>query len=144
HDPALLDRLRGAETAREVVAAIEDASASAADPEPPTRDGARLLAIVEVSRGRAGERLAELLAEAFRPPLTLARDDPSFGPLRRVIRAEEDHLLLVIPIEPRDTEMLETLVSEQARLTREAMARVHLLHPERVDAAPEALVAQSS
>jgi nitrogen PTS system EIIA component len=142
HDPKLLDRLRAATATAEVVDALHDAARSAGDPEPPATRGDRLLAIIELSGATTATRLAKLVEDGFRRPLELTPKDAIYATFRRVVRAEEGNRFLV-SIEPRDADVLETLIAEQARLLgRSATARLHLLRPERLfepnGAAPEA------
>ncbi|MCX4241420.1 SulP family inorganic anion transporter [Paraliomyxa miuraensis] len=130
HHAGLLDRLRAATHADEVVAAVSTAERafSRAD-EPGDAGPERLLAVIEVDEHDPA-RIAELVAQGFGEPLRLSPGDEAFRALRAVVRGRSEHPLLVIPVEAREVNVLQALLREQTHLEPGALVQLHLLRSE--------------
>jgi MFS superfamily sulfate permease-like transporter/mannitol/fructose-specific phosphotransferase system IIA component (Ntr-type) len=133
HDSHLLDGLRMATSVGEASRLLRLADGSIVDSG--VIRSPRLLAVVELDeRGRAG-KIKEMVREAFGDVLLgEIRHDRILRMIRKVVRAQSDHLL-VVPILEREVAVLRALLDEEQRLTGGPPRPMHLLGVEGIAAA---------
>ncbi|MFW6051064.1 MAG: SulP family inorganic anion transporter [Myxococcota bacterium] len=143
HDASLLEGLRNARTPDEVVGLLDAAERSLAKADSGVALGDdRVLVVLEVEGDGHFERVAEVVGEAFQPPVVLPRDAAqAFDPLRHVLSVPASRLLLLLPMEENDLDFLRVLLDEQSRVAPDGVCRLHVLRPEDGGEAPAPLEA---
>ena len=133
HDPALLERLREAKDASDLVAAVETAETIASDHVPPSRSQTRTLIVLELNTKEAADYLRDVIAEAFGGEPDIWRPGKATS-LRALLRVDSKHFLFALELNLRDLRMLQSLLDEQARLLPGDVVQLHQLQS--VDVAP--------
>ena len=128
HDPELLAQLREADSAEEIVRAVERAETQITEEHIPySGSRTRNLIILDLDSAAAANHLRPVIAEAFGTP-DVWRPGKG-GSLRALLRVPNSHVLLGVELDVRDLRMLKALLDEQARLIPGEVAKVHQLQP---------------